>query len=575
MRIRILGALICAGMVLGTAGQAGAASGKAAIPAAGSAAGEGAVVVTSTAFIIGAREVEALVSGENAKHQLFTKPMAKVRRELLEALIDEKLAGLDAEKRKVALEPDFQARVESSLDSWMANRYISGVINPAAEPTDEDLAPYKPKRFERILVRQIAVQTEEEAARLRAQVLAGADFAALATEHSIAPATPAKGGELGWLTRGSSPLYPKGLLEQLFDLEVGQVSAVLVTPLGYEFFRVEERADLTTSEIEQFLAEPRVLVRRQKTERLVREACERQGMRVDDAGVDALAAGTGKDATVLGTVGGWEMTAGFQRAYLESLREDRRLPTRNRAEFLRVTEMLLKLRCLRLEQEKLGFLEDPANRATIGRFRKKTLAEYSVERLLAPVVPTEEDHRRYYREHRAEIPPVQRVRLKMILVHEKERAESVYSALKAGKGWDELAGAYSVEANAARGGDLGWLFVHQLTPDHKKFALELKPGEFTAPFNFDGRWVILQLVEREGPRAPTEEEARGLLAKSVFEKKQDDFLKDYSARLRKEYKVKIDEAALARIAPLRSSSAPFPVEPPEELPPGHPPGRQQ
>jgi parvulin-like peptidyl-prolyl isomerase len=163
------------------------------------------------------------------------------------------------------------------------------------------------------------------------------------------------------------------------------------------------------------------------------------------------------------------------------------------------------------------------------------------------VVPTDDDHRRYYREHRAELPPVQRVRLKMILILERERAESVHRSLLAGKPWDELAGAYSVEANAARGGDLGWLFVHQLTSDYRQQVLELKPGGVTAPFNQGGRWVILKLAEREGQRPPTEEEARGLLAASVLEKKRGDFLKDYSARLRKEYKVKIDEAALERV----------------------------
>jgi len=122
--------------------------------------------------------------------------------------------------------------------------------------TDEDVERYykqNPNKFrgdERAHIRHILLSVAEtapadqvQAAMARAndlykQITAGADFAALAREHSEG-AGRAEGGDIGWFKRGS--LLP-GLEEIAFDkLAVGRVSQPFRTSMGYHIVKLDAR----------------------------------------------------------------------------------------------------------------------------------------------------------------------------------------------------------------------------------------------------------------------------------------------------------------------------------------------
>ena len=72
---------------------------------------------------------------------------------------------------------------------------------------------------------------------LRAEIMAGGDFARIAKRESADSTTREVGGDLGWNRRGSG-LVPS--FEQwLFALPPGQVSPVFETPFGYHILRVD------------------------------------------------------------------------------------------------------------------------------------------------------------------------------------------------------------------------------------------------------------------------------------------------------------------------------------------------
>lgn len=87
---------------------------------------------------------------------------------------------------------------------------------------------------ERVEIRQIVVETRERAEELHAQLLAGADFAELASEHSVAPEA-AEGGWLPPFARGELP----DVFDRAFQLQPGQISEVIQSPYGFHIFRVE------------------------------------------------------------------------------------------------------------------------------------------------------------------------------------------------------------------------------------------------------------------------------------------------------------------------------------------------
>jgi len=108
----------------------------------------------------------------------------------------------------------------------------------------------------------ILVETEEEAQRLIAEIAGGANFAALAQEHSIGP-SGAEGGALGWF--GDGVMVPE-FFEAVAALEVGAVSAPVQTQFGWHVIQLNETRIKEKPSLEE--------VRPTLTETLQRQAFE-------------------------------------------------------------------------------------------------------------------------------------------------------------------------------------------------------------------------------------------------------------------------------------------------------------
>jgi len=80
------------------------------------------------------------------------------------------------------------------------------------------------------------VETEEKALDLAEELAGGANFAALAQEHSTGPSGPS-GGELGWF--GAGVMVPE-FAEAVAALEVGAVSEPVQTQFGWHVIKLNE-----------------------------------------------------------------------------------------------------------------------------------------------------------------------------------------------------------------------------------------------------------------------------------------------------------------------------------------------
>ena len=82
----------------------------------------------------------------------------------------------------------------------------------------------------------ILVETEEEAVAVKAEIDAGADFAATAREKSTGPSGP-NGGQLGWFGAGAMvPSFEAAVIA----LEVGEVSNPVQTQFGWHIIILNE-----------------------------------------------------------------------------------------------------------------------------------------------------------------------------------------------------------------------------------------------------------------------------------------------------------------------------------------------
>ena len=217
-------------------------------------------------------------------HKLPPGIEVRIQESVLRRLIDDKVIAMKAVSSKVAVTDeelgtkfqehkarfrtdeafqDYLKRSNNTEDNMkkdlrrnMLRDRVVEALSGAIDITEEEVQAYYKenlKRFiqkeqvkaDRILLRVSPKATDAEKAEalrkakaLRKQAAKkGADFAALAKEHSNAPEA-GRGGALGWLSKGR---MPPEFDTVAFTLKPGEVSSVTQTRLGYEIIKVTEQ----------------------------------------------------------------------------------------------------------------------------------------------------------------------------------------------------------------------------------------------------------------------------------------------------------------------------------------------
>ena len=181
--------------------------------------------------------------------------------------------------------PDTKVMIAFQTDNLLANtlyRDVAGKVKPD-EAAERAYFEQHKNDFERVKASHILIRfkgsaaaakpgqkelTEEEALakiqELRKRILAGEDFAKLASTESDDSVAAKNGGSLGSFTHGQmDPVFDKAA----FALQVGQISEPVKTRFGYHLIKVEEH---TTPKFEEVQA---TIEQRMKPE-LARKAVE-------------------------------------------------------------------------------------------------------------------------------------------------------------------------------------------------------------------------------------------------------------------------------------------------------------
>jgi peptidyl-prolyl cis-trans isomerase C len=133
-----------------------------------------------------------------------------------------------------------QLRLDNERRAILASAAVEAALADAV--TDEALQQLYDARFAdatpetEYKAAHILVETEKEAQDLGIQIQGGANFAALAQEHSIGPSGPS-GGDLGWFGEG---VMVQEFQDAVVALEVGAVSAPVQTQFGWHLIKLIE-----------------------------------------------------------------------------------------------------------------------------------------------------------------------------------------------------------------------------------------------------------------------------------------------------------------------------------------------
>jgi peptidyl-prolyl cis-trans isomerase C len=169
-------------------------------------------------------------------------PAALLYTQIVQRLVDRKLAAQVAKKEGYLERPEIKRRLEIDQEQVLQEAYL--ISNIEQRLTDERLkAAYDKKvagaaKEEEVRARHVLLKTEEDAKNVIAELEKGADFAKLATERSVGP-TSGNGGDLGFFKK-EQMVAP--FAEAAFAMKKGEYSRKPVqTQFGWHVIKVEDR----------------------------------------------------------------------------------------------------------------------------------------------------------------------------------------------------------------------------------------------------------------------------------------------------------------------------------------------
>ena len=139
------------------------------------------------------------------------------------------------------LSPRDTASIENDLRGYVSGVAIQAIVQTAV--TDEALQAAYDARFKDAVplteynASHILVDTQEAAEKLKTDLAAGADFAALAKANSTDTGSGANGGDLGWFGLGA---MVKPFEDAVIAAKVGEVSGPVQSDFGWHLILVKE-----------------------------------------------------------------------------------------------------------------------------------------------------------------------------------------------------------------------------------------------------------------------------------------------------------------------------------------------
>lgn len=165
-------------------------------------------------------------------------------------------------------------------------------------------------------------------------------------------------------------------------------------------------------------------------------------------------------------------------------------------------DQLVERRLLMAEATRLGVANNPDVHARLEDTRQNVLIRALIDQeVTRKSQPSEEEIKKYYKEHQKDFTTTDQVKARMIAVPNKAKAEEVYreATKKKGLPFDSLAKLHSTDATAKSGGDLGLVSKGQ-RPELEPGLFSIAKGKIGRPIPIETKFAIVKLEGREGKK---------------------------------------------------------------------------
>ncbi|MGK7379542.1 peptidylprolyl isomerase [Planococcus sp. 1R117A] len=197
--------------------------------------------------------------GDITHEDLYEEMKTSVGDQALQILMIEKVLADKYEVTDEEIDAEFKSNKEQmgeSFEQFLAqnnqteesykkvirlNLLQEKALTDGVEVTDEEIQAQYDRQGTELNARHILVADEETANKVKKELDAGGDFAALAEEHSTDTGSAANGGSLDWF--GTGAMVPE-FEEAAYALEVDEISEPVQSQHGFHIIQVTDKREV-------------------------------------------------------------------------------------------------------------------------------------------------------------------------------------------------------------------------------------------------------------------------------------------------------------------------------------------
>ncbi|KKL26713.1 hypothetical protein LCGC14_2392540 [marine sediment metagenome] len=151
--------------------------------------------------------------------------------------------------------------------------------------------------------------------------------------------------------------------------------------------------------------------------------------------------------------------------------------------------------------------------------------------ILTPRNPTDYEMLSYYREHRTEYEEPEGVIIRQIQTQDIQSAQQAQGKLRAGEYFASVAEIYSESPFADSGGEIPFYIIRGDRSDvFEDYVFTLREGDASSIFEDEGRYFIVQVIERRERRVKELEEVTDYVRESLMIENEKRLFEDNAQR---------------------------------------------
>ncbi len=172
---------------------------------------------------------------------------------IIKQWIDRYAVDYEALDRKYDVHSDLKDKTLKYKYKMLKNIFTKNVLSPGIEISEDDLMEFYrnnqddfsgPARYK---VQQLTSKTESEALAIKKELMRGADFSWMAKNRSL-DEHASFGGTIGWRVKDQ---LPEELQKVVGELELGEISDVMISGNFFRIYRVIEKTDRKLEEFKK------------------------------------------------------------------------------------------------------------------------------------------------------------------------------------------------------------------------------------------------------------------------------------------------------------------------------------